>query len=113
MAGTSNGPVATLPGSYAGLPAGTVCDEHPDRPAVRRIQGETDSFGCEFYDMCDECVIEHNKQIANNRSGICDWCKNDAEDLRPKRDYEEGRYGPVYRVCRDCAKKYDENWDDD
>ena len=45
------GPISTLPGARHALPAGTMCDEHPDRPAVARVQGETDSFGCELNDL--------------------------------------------------------------
>ena len=30
-----------------------MCDEHPDRTAVKRIQ--TDSLGCETNDVCQEC----------------------------------------------------------
>lgn len=40
----SHGPVASLPGSMHDVPDGSKCDEHPDASAVRRLQGETDSF---------------------------------------------------------------------
>src|SRR3954463_12051043 len=50
------GPISTLPGTGHHLPDGTMCDQHPDRPAVARIQGETDSFGCEMNDLCQECI---------------------------------------------------------
>ena len=56
MANISNGPVPTLPGHSCGVPTSTKCDTHPDRDAIRRIQGETDSFGCEYIDMCQECL---------------------------------------------------------
>ena len=42
------GPISSLPGSGHSVPDGAMCDEHPDRPAVARVQGETDSFGCEM-----------------------------------------------------------------
>lgn len=38
------GPNSYLPGQKIKVPAGAMCDEHPDRPAVCRIVGETDSF---------------------------------------------------------------------
>jgi hypothetical protein len=46
--GEVTGPISTLPGHSHQVPDGTVCDDHPDRPAVARIQGETDSFGAEL-----------------------------------------------------------------
>ena len=47
------GRISTLPGSGHKVPDGTMCDNHPDRLATHRVQGETDSFGSEMNDMCD------------------------------------------------------------
>lgn len=82
-----------------------MCDEHPDRPAVARIQGETDSFGCEMLDCCQECVDEIRSYAAEARCGQCEWCKREATDLRDARDYDEGLYGRVYRVCGECIRQ--------
>jgi hypothetical protein len=112
--------VSTLPGSMHKLPEGTTCDRHPERLAVVRIQGETDSFGAEFIDCCAECRDE----IANYKDvGRCDYCKGENLELIPHRDYDEGSYGPVYRICRACKKhsndeyreldsEYDDYFDD-
>lgn len=104
------GPISTLAGRVHELPEGQTCDRHPDRKAVIRIQGETDSFGCEMNDMCEECATEHraylkSPEAAEHRKGICEWCKNPADDLRDRRDYEEGTCGRVYRVCGACVKR--------
>jgi|GEM_PF-654994 len=99
------GPCSTLPGALHAVPEGTKCDDHPDRLAVKRVQGETDSFGAELNDMCDECYATMKSQLAEDRSGCCDWCKQHATDLRNKRDFEEGSCGPVYRVCGACVKR--------
>lgn len=99
------GPISSLPGSTHATPEGTMCDEHPDRPAIKRIQGETDSMGCEMWDACAECVAEIREGQALQRIGRCDWCKTEATDLRPRRDYEEGMCGPVYDVCGACVRK--------
>ncbi len=48
------GPISSLPGAYHSLPKGTMCDEHPDRPAVARVQGETD------------CLIFRNKTMSKS-----------------------------------------------
>jgi hypothetical protein len=107
--GDITGPISTLPGTPHELPDGTTCEEHPERPAVARIQGETDSFGCELNDYCQECLDElraYNRS-PEARTGTCDWCNQDAPDLRDKRDYEEGMNGPVYRVCGACSKRQD------
>lgn len=85
-----------------------MCDFHPDRPAVARIQGETDSFGSELNDMCEQCLKAYRKVASSPeaRMGRCDWCKSDATDLSYTRDIDEGMVGPVYRVCGPCRKKY-------
>lgn len=99
------GPCSTLPGSGHHVPDGTTCDDHPDRPAVARVQGETDSFGAELHDLCEECLRQYRAECAEDLSGCCDWCKQEATDLRHTRDYEEGMSGPVYRVCGACLKR--------
>jgi hypothetical protein len=84
-----------------------MCDEHPDRKATRRVQGETDSFGCEMYDFCDECFKEWKSHDVYSPEE-CDWCDKKANDIRPTRDYDEGMCGPVYYVCGPCRKRRDE-----
>jgi hypothetical protein len=107
------GPISTLPNARHAVPKGTKCDDHPDRDAVVRIQGETDSFGSEMHDMCAECLEEHraylnSPEAEGRRHGRCDWCKKDATDLRDARDYEEGMSGRVYRVCGGCVRRQSE-----
>src|SRR5690606_21715841 len=102
------GPISTLPGSHHS-PKGACCDSHPNRIAVTRIQGETDSFGSEMVDLCQECLDEHNtylqsEESKDSRRGSCDWCNRYVEDLRSARDYDEGMCGPVYTVCGPCVK---------
>ncbi len=111
MAEVSNGSVATLPNSSHAFPAGTMCDMHPDRFAVARIQGETDSFGCEYNDMCQTCLDEHHAYVKSPEAttGVCEWCKKLKTTLRNRRDYEEGMAGPVYRVCSECVTKENES----
>ena len=100
-----SGPVSTLPGHCSAPPEGAACDDHPDRLATKRIQGETDSFGAEYHDLCDECA----QAIAASDSGTegrCDWCKTHAANRRPIRDIDEGQCGPVYYVCQPCRDRY-------
>ena len=137
MAYASQGPVSTLPGHYLNVPEGTMCDNHPDRIAIRRVQGETDSFGCEAEDMCQECfdaeiasryepcpachgnrgefpdlytcpVCMNEGKIRRRNMGNCDWCKSTNVEVRPHRDFEEGRAGRVYDVCNECIRKENE-----
>lgn len=126
------GPISSLPGSRHMPPENTRCDDHPDRPAVVRLQGETDSFGCEMHDLCAECMEEHrayqkSPEAEQHRYGQCEWCKGEATDLRDTRDFEEGMCGRIYRVCGACIKRvndelraeadehddYGGDWDDD
>jgi hypothetical protein len=99
------GPIQTLPGAGYTVPPGTMCDNHPDRPAVARIQGETDSFGAELIDCCAECRDALRASIRAPQEGWCDWCKTMAEDIRDHRDFEEGSSGPVYSVCAGCRTR--------
>lgn len=108
------GPISSLPGTSHSVPKGMECDYHPGVPAVARIQGETDSFGCEMEDICQQCLDERRAYRCSDagkaealaeRTGVCDWCKEAATDLRNARDYDEGMYGPVYRVCGGCIKR--------
>jgi len=110
------GPISTLSGTAHAVPDGQTCDEHPDRLAVVRVQGETDSFGCEMIDMCQECVDaerayrqsdEGKAEAIEAATGTCEWCSGHATDLRDKRDYEEGMSGRVYRVCGACRSRRD------
>jgi hypothetical protein len=108
------GPISTLSGASHDCPDGQTCDQHPNRLAIARIQGETDSFGCEMHDMCQECLDEekawrNSPEAAEHRKGQCEWCKNEATDLRDTRDYEEGMCGRVYRVCGACIKKHNDD----
>jgi len=111
--GEVTGPISTLSGALHAVPDGQKCDRHPRRKAVARIQGETDSFGCELNDMCQQCLDQHRAYLkspaaAERRKGMCEWCKNPADDLRDRRDYEEGMTGRVYRVCGGCVKRENE-----
>lgn len=101
------GPIRSLPGSaHHRVPAGAMCDEHDDRVAVARVQGETDSFGSEMYDMCQECWDAFKaRDRTEERTGCCDWCHKSATDLRSHRDLDEGMSGPVYRVCGACIAR--------
>lgn len=103
------GPVSTLPGDRRESPEGMMCDNHPDRQAVRRVQGETDSFGAEYLDLCQECLDKVRVYELEARIGRCDWCGQHAADLRPRRDFEEGLAGRVYNVCGNCVRKENEN----
>lgn len=103
----SSGPVSSMPGSSHAFPEGSVCDDHADRPAVARIQGETDSFGCEYVLMCAECrdafwaFRDQERQVEK----YCDWCRTMQKSVVPHRDMDEGSAGPLYNVCSKCIAK--------
>ena len=98
------GPISTLPNSVHSPPEGAKCDEHPNLPAMYRVQGETDSFGSEMHDLCGECFRRWRAE-PKFKPDACDWCKEPADDCAPTRDYDEGMYGPVYYVCRECRRR--------
>lgn len=111
------GPISTLPGALHAVPKGMECDYHPGVPAVARVQGETDSFGCEMEDICQKCLDDRRAyrcseagkaEAIEARTGKCDWCKEQATTLSNTRDYDEGMSGPVYRVCAPCRTRRDQ-----
>lgn len=103
----SNGPVSSMPGStHHKVPKGTMCDNHPDRKATVRMQGETDSFGCEYTIMCDECYAKVKAETTTvDTSGACEWCGKHAAKRRETRDYDEGMCGRIYLVCTPCINR--------
>lgn len=89
--------------------------------ATTRIQGETDSFGAEYYHLCEACyeldmeiqtyqTTKHAEDVAH-----CEWCKKATKqkDLRYTRDIDEGSYGPVYEVCSECRTKQNDYINDE
>ena len=103
------GPTSRMPGSAHVLPPGATCDRHPDRPAVARIQGETDSMGAELNDLCQQCLDEHREfERTADRSGVCEWCGNPSPKLSNRRHYDEGMNGRIYLVCRPCLDRQEE-----
>lgn len=105
--------MASLPGQYVSLNDdewGLMCYVHHDRPATRRICTESDSFGSEYHNMCDECNEEH---IANKAAIDADperWetckCGNREPRMIQYRDMDEGMHGPVYEHCSVCHAKW-------
>jgi hypothetical protein len=106
MAGVT-GPTTSLPGHMQTVHNGARCDRHPHRPAVKTITGETDSFGSETIDACQQCVDEIQAELKRRRESLqfCDWCKTQQTGCRDTRDYEEGSTGRVYTVCPSCRKR--------
>lgn len=100
------GPNSFLPGHLLPRPLTAVaCDNHPGVPAVVRRVGETDSFGSELVDWCQECDDAFKLARETPANGYCDWHKGEGEDIRPMRDYDEGMSGPLYQTCSACRDK--------
>lgn len=103
-AGYSHGPVSSLPGHVSTPLPGVTCDLCSD-PATRRVQGETDSMGCEYLHYCNVHYAENKASFEAPVVGACDWCGTKDVVLKPRRDYEEGMSGRVYDVCSPCIRK--------
>jgi len=100
------GPNSYLPGQSLTVPVGMMCDEHQDRVATNRIVGETDSFGSELIDMCQECysafkAFQSSPENYLNES-TCEICNSSNIRVTPTRDPEEGLCGRVYDACDGC-----------
>jgi hypothetical protein len=130
----SDGPVSTMPGHqerlyplYGGV-HGIMCENHDEVQASHRVQGETDSMGCEYHYFCASCADAARAADAEQKDGYCDLHNGEGSDIRNWRDYDEGMSGPIYRACRLCrdranaaaaeeARRYENDdigyWDDD
>ena len=73
MSDCSMGRVFTRTGSLHRVPAGMTCDDHPHLPAAKRVQGETDSFGCEYIDMCQTCYDKYVDYLRNAPPRECTY----------------------------------------
>ena len=118
MAGIT-GPIRSLPGHKHVCPADMICDECGVEKANIRIQGETDSFGCEMHDYCEMCYSEIQKSIEESKTmdpdfgkDVCDHCHKHTF-CNPARDPEEGSTGAIYYLCVDCKKKMVDAFIDD
>lgn len=111
------GPNPHLPGNLLKVPKSVICDGDHLFPvtATRRVVGETDSFGSELIDMCEDCYQKHLKAVEDERKpggylhDMCEWCKTGPHPLRETRDIDEGSSGPVYLVCSACRQKQNES----
>ena len=101
------GPNSYLPGQVLKVPKGMMCDNHPEKPAVLRVVGETDSFGSELCDLCEECKQAHYKYIEEQKDleKFCEICHGMKKDVKPRRDPEEGSCGRLYDMCPDCYRR--------
>lgn len=96
-----------LPGAEITPKGNEKCDKHPDRESIITIVTETDSFGSETVEKCEECYKEYQYRKANPEpddfyeceGAGCDVCD---ETVKPHRDPEEGMSGPVYYWCSSC-----------
>lgn len=99
------GPNTYLPGQLLKVPEGMMCDDHENRPASYRVVGETDSFGSELIDWCDECYKKYLLSKENPEYNIsCDHCQAVDCKTTATRDPDEGSCGPIYYLCDNCLK---------
>lgn len=110
MAQASRGRMDGLPGMARNsvIEPGDMCYTHEDRPSVFCVQGETDSFGCEYVHFCAECKDKYKADVKGHpdgEEGICDSCGSRDLPVRPWRDPDEGQAGPVYWQCAGCRTR--------
>lgn len=84
------------------------CDGDVDVPAITVLVGSVDSYGSEFYPMCEKHRDDHIAYKARQEeepTGHCDWCNTSNVVVFPHRDFEEGSSGRLYDVCNKCIEK--------
>ena len=97
---------------------GTFCYTHNDIKATHRICSEADSFGAEYYNMCNQCWDERQAAIQAKKEDPEQWeccrkCGNHVPYLSSYRDPDEGMCGPVYEACTDCVSKFYKSYEDE
>lgn len=102
----SPGPVFTLPGDVRELQdkENQPCERCSAKPATHRLQGETDSFGCEYSYFCTDCLAKAKAQIAVEPM-TCEQCQTVSTEVMALRDPEEGLTGPVIHLCPTCNNR--------
>ena len=103
---------AHLPGQSVGVSDdewGTKCYTHHDVDATHRICSESDSFGSEYVNLCEQCWDAHlaHKEKVKSDESLWETCKcgNREPRMISYRDYEEGMHGSVYEHCSKCHAK--------
>lgn len=113
-----SGPTSSMPLSSRAVPEEMECDFAGDEicskgtRATVRLQGETDSFGAEYSDVC-QAHADSIRTSELNTPTSCDWCKKMSNNCRSTRDYDEGMSGPVYMVCPACRLKQSQDADEE
>lgn len=77
---------------------GHSCDNHPDRPAVVCIQGETDSFDTEYMYFCEECEATWDTVIAFPVDDGYE-CTDDTANCQPPQDTDGCGSSYVHTGC--------------
>ena len=98
------GPNHYVTGQVLRTPYGQACDAHPEKLAEVRVVGETDSFGSELIDMCQECFQDYlrDKRDAQDELIRCQLCGSLTDTCQTWRDHEEGLTGRQYQACQTC-----------
>lgn len=98
-----SGPTKFLPGTRHETEEGAICDDC-GAPATITIQGDTDSFGAEYMEFCEDCHErwEEESKEKTDTSGHCEWCDQMSNSRTLARDPTEGEYGPLYYICIGC-----------
>lgn len=95
-----------LPGARRKIlgPNNTPCEKPGcSNCATVSLCTESDSFGDEWTDLCDEHLPDPNAKDV----GDCDHCEAQDVELTPTRDPEE-IHGPVSYVCPTCLSRHRE-----
>ena len=82
---------------------GKCCDNHPDKPATKRVVGEVDQYGYEASDFCDDCFAIYEK-IKLGKDNVCDWCGCHSDHLRPM-TVTDNQDNTIDKVCDRCIAK--------
>ena len=88
-----------LPGQELTLPTGQRCDNHPDRPAVKRVVEHATAIDCEGKDLCLDCIGNFD---FGQSHGSCDMCGMH-RSLTAVHDPADDS-GDVYHWCNQCIQ---------
>lgn len=120
----SNGPVSTMPGRRWEHAQINPCENSGEEDGCAEgtkanwtIQGETDSFGCEYFYLCNCCEEKRQAELKKEdepKNGFCTFHRGPGTDIRPRRDVlGEGSSGPVYDMCAECRAALQKDADEE
>ena len=85
-----------------------------NKPVYKSVITEYSAFGHEYMDLCKDHYDKHMEEKRKPKRGYCEHCGNEnAEDVKPFQDPEEGCSAVFLDTCAKCRKRINEAFCDE